>query len=241
MLALWALPNVLLILAAVGTVTHLMKDNGREQEARKRSPNPKWTQHWLFWLAVWSFATTNSTLFAITFRSRSFNDSLWDTLFVLGPLGAGVFLVAFRSIVHAKEGYYYFFDPKHSNSQILQREGGEFGPHSKRYRDLAKLIVALSGGVIAFLVNTLANAGKPTTEIVRAIRITAPIVVGFFGFAIAFLVLFMALQAYWYEEYCSCEKHDSYNRWKYAICVTLGWTGLFSFGVGVFWLAANLF
>lgn len=152
-----------------------------------------------------------------------------------------MFILAFRSIVQEKEGHFYFFDPKHNHDEALQRERGEFGPHSQRYNDLAKLIVALSGDVIAFLVNALASAGAHPTDMTEAIRASAPILVGYFGFSIALLILFMALQAYWYEEYCSTANHNSYTRWKYATCVTLGWTGLVSFGVGVLWLGASLF
>jgi hypothetical protein len=160
---------------------------------------------------------------------------------VLAPLCTLTFLLAFRSVAYRKDGYYYFFDAKHNDSQKLKSENGDFGPHSQRYNDVAKLIVALSAGVIAFLVNTLANASVQQSDIVKATRAMAPIIVGFFGFSIALLILFMALQAYWYEEYCHTDNHSSYNRWKYATCVTLGWTGMLSFAVGVIWLAANLF
>jgi hypothetical protein len=200
-----------------------------------------WTRHWLFLIALWSLITLNSTIYACAFRFLGFNNCAWNAFFVLVPLCTLAFLLAFRSVAYQKDGYYYFFDAKHNASSKLKNENGEFGPHSQRYNDIAKLLIALSAGIIAFLINTLANASGQQSEILKAMRSMAPIIVGFFGFSIALLILFMALQAYWYEEYCHSENHNSYNRWKYAICVTLGWTGLFSFGVGVIWLAANLF
>ncbi|MGA3370799.1 MAG: hypothetical protein ABSC48_03455 [Terracidiphilus sp.] len=199
-----------------------------------------WTKHWLFWFIIWSLAAIFSTIIAFVYRSNGFNKCVWNALFVFVPLSAGGFVIAFRSIVHEKEGYYHFFDPKHNVSQNLKRENGEFGPHSQRYNEVAKLILALSAGVIAFFINALANSNAQS-EVLKAIRSMAPIIIGFFGFSIALIIIFMALQAFWYEEYCHTENHNSYNRWKYAICVTLGWTGLVSFGVGVIWLAANLF
>jgi hypothetical protein len=172
---------------------------------------------------------------------KGFNHCVWNAFWILAPLGALAFTLAFRSVVHRKDGYYYFFDAKHNSSEKLQREGGDFGPHSERYSGLAKLIITLSTGSIAFLISTLANEKEPISPVMAALSSAAPIVVGFLGTSAALLVLFMSFQAVWYEEYCHHENHSTYNRWKYAICLTLGWTGLVSFGVGVFWLAANLF
>jgi hypothetical protein len=175
----------------------------------------------------------------ITFNG--FNHSVADAFWILVPLGIVVFIFAFRSVAHKKNGYYYFFDAKHCDSEKLKKENGEFGPHSQRYNDLAKLLIALSTGVIAFIVNMLVNEKGTPSATMTALSLSAPIVIGFLGSSATLLVLFMSLQAIWYEEYCNDENHATYNRWKYAICLTLGWTGLVSFGVGMFWLAANLF
>jgi small-conductance mechanosensitive channel len=238
--SVWREANGVWCIAMLGAVVFLRR---YKRNGFKRSPHgwPEWAKHWLFWLGAWSFATLNSSIFGFVCKSSAFNSRVLDAFFVLVPLSLGVFVVSFRSIVHQKEGYYYFFDARHNRSSKLQAEGGIFGPHSKRYNGLAKLVIALSAGAIAFLVNTLASNTSQRTGIIDAVRSTAPIVVGFFGFSIALLILFMAFQASWYEEYCHCEDHNSYNRWKYATCITLGWTGLVSFGVGFVWLAVNLF
>jgi hypothetical protein len=172
---------------------------------------------------------------------RGFNHSVWHALVVLAVPSAVVYALAFKSIVYKKDGYYHFFDPKHNTSAKLQAEGGEFGPHSQRYCDFAKLLIALSSGIIAFLVNTVANIKGSPSPIAAAIESTAPIVVGFFGSSIALLIFFMGLLAYWYEEYCHSWRHNTYSRWKYATIVWLGFTGVLAFVVGVVWFAGNLF
>jgi hypothetical protein len=68
-----------------------------------------------------------------------------------------------------------------------------------------------------------------------------PIVVGIFGCSIAFIVIFSALQAVWYEQYCHSPHHDSYRAWKYDLCTGLGIDGCIAFLAGFGWLAANLF
>jgi hypothetical protein len=170
-----------------------------------------------------------------------FNHSIWHATWILALPSAVIFWLAFRSIVYKKDGYYYFFDARHNCSLKLQAEGGEFGPHSQRYTDFARLLIALSSGVIAFLVNTLANEKEPPSRILIAIESTTPIVIGFFGSSIALLIFFIGLQAFWYEEYCHSENHNTYNRWKYATIVWLGFTGLLAFAVGVVWFAGFLF
>lgn len=167
---------------------------------------------------------------------QNFNLSIWHSLLVLAPLGGGVFLQAFLSI---KPGHHYFFDPKHNRG--CEIDDGEFTPHCQRYQDLSKLAIALSAGAIAFLINTLAGQKPPQTEFIIRVTQVAPIVVGFFGAAIALILLFMVLQTYWYEEYCHSPAHDSYSAWKYGLCNSLGWTGLVAFLLGFGWLAENLF
>jgi hypothetical protein len=168
---------------------------------------------------------------------EGFNGSIWHALWVLFPAGLAVYLVALLSV---KRGHHYLFDPKHNKDRRL-RDAGEFGPHSQRYQDLAKLAIALSTGAIAFLVNTLASQKPPLPDFAQRIASVAPIVVGFFGMTITFLILFMTLQTLWYEEYCHSPTHNTYKAWKYALCNSLGWSGLLSFLLGFGWLARNLF
>jgi hypothetical protein len=106
---------------------------------------------------------------------------------------------------------------------------------------LAKLLISFSVGAIALLLNTLANETPKSPIILCYIKGVSPISFGFFGSSAALLIIFMVLQAVWYEEYCSSAKHNTYNRWKYASCLSLGWTGFAAFGIGVLWFADNLF
>jgi hypothetical protein len=168
---------------------------------------------------------------------KCFNESIWHALWVLCPLGVVVFLFAFCSV---KKGHHYFFDPEHNVDSRL-RDAGEFGPHCQRYQDLSKLAIALSAGAIAFLINTLVSQKLPLSDFSQRVAEVAPIVVGFFGAAIALLILFMTLQSLWYEEYCHSPTHSTYKAWKYALCNSLGWSGLVSFLLGFGWLARNLF
>jgi hypothetical protein len=167
---------------------------------------------------------------------KCFNRSVWHSLWVLFPVGGLVFLTAFLRV---KKGHHYFFDPKHNQSCL--KDAGDFGPHSQRYQDLSKLAIALSAGAIAFLINTIVNEKPPATDFVQRIEEVAPIVVGFFGAAIALLITFMVLQTVWYEEYCHSVTHSTYKAWKYALCTSLGWSGLLAFLLGFGWLARNLF
>jgi hypothetical protein len=168
---------------------------------------------------------------------ESFNESIWHALWVLCPLGAVVFVLAFRSV---KRGYHYFFEPKHNTDERL-KDAGDFGGHCQRYQDLSKLAIALSAGAIAFLINTLVGQKSPANEFSKRLAEAAPIVVGFFGAAIALLILFMVLQAVWYERYCHSASHSTYKAWKYALCSSLGWSELVSFVMGFGWLARDLF
>lgn len=168
----------------------------------------------------------------------NFNSSLWHALWLLLPIGGLVFLVEFLSL---KKGHFYFFDPKHNVEPKLQQEGGNYEPHSKRYQDLAKLAITLSAAAIAFLVSVAGSDKTLDPTFARRIREVAPVVSGFFGSSITFLVLFMLLQALWYEEYCHSPDHSTYKRWKYAASTSLGMMGLVAFVLGFLWLAHNLF
>ena len=154
------------------------------------------------------------------------------------PLGVIVYALSFFSL---KKGHWYFFDPKHNTDQRLKDEGGDFEPHAKRYQDLAKLAITLSAGAIAFLINFLASDKADGSAFARKVQLVAPIECGFFGLSIALLVLFMVCQSYLYEAYCHSAEHDTYTRTKYALSLTLGWTGLLSFILGFGWLARNVF
>ena len=205
---------------------------------------------------MWSIATLNSTVCAFTCRTcrkDGFNGSFWDAYFVLAPVCALVFLYFFQQVSRKPSGCYYFFDSKHyfaylrnlknPNIDFLDTKdaGDSFETHAKTYSGLSKLVISFSVGAIAFLINTLADEKPNAPAILVKIKDVAPIVLGFFGSSAALIILFMVLQAVWYEEYCVSPKHDTYSRWKYATCLSLGWTGLVAFGIGVFWLARNLF
>lgn len=167
----------------------------------------------------------------------NFNNHIWNALWILGPLGGIVFYVAFNAV---KGGWHYHFDPKHNKNGLLN-DGGDFVQHCQRYQDLAKLAIALSSGAIAFLISTQTNLKPPLSAFVQAVVETTPIIVGFFGAAIGLLIGFMVLQTVWYEEYCHSPKHDSYRAWKYALCTSLGWSGLTAFVLGFGWMAVRLF
>ena len=168
---------------------------------------------------------------------NTFNGSIWHALWVLLPLGIVVYLACFFSL---KKGSHYFFDPKH-NVDPRSRDAGDYESHSKRYQDLAKLAITLSAAAIAFLISIIASDKPVAPAFSQRVQAAAPIVFGFFGSCIAFLVLFMVLQAVWYEQYCHSPDHSTYKRWKYALSTSMGWTGVLSFVLGFLWLARNLF
>jgi hypothetical protein len=167
---------------------------------------------------------------------ENFNGSIWNAPLVLLPIGAVVSLISFYKV---KPGHHYFFDPKHNCNRL--EDAGDFGPHCQRYQDLSKLAIALSAGAIAFLINTLVDEKSPTSELTQRVAKVAPIIMGYFGSAIALLIIFMLLQTLWYEEYSHSPTHSTYKAWKYALCNSLGFSGLISFLLGFGWLAVNLF
>ena len=169
-----------------------------------------------------------------------FNKSVWNALWILSPVGiAAVLYIGIFATVRRR--FFFFFDPKHNSHRALMDENGDFSSHSRRYFDIAKLVIALSSGAIAFLINTWANLKPPTTPFIQNLLGVTPIVVGFFGAAVALCIIFMVLQTVWYEEYCHAPDHSSYRAWKYAVCNVCGYTGILSFVLGFAWLAANLF
>ena len=139
------------------------------------------------------------------------------------------------------KGYYFHFDPKF-NADARLKDSGDFNSHSNRYQDVAKLPIALAAGAIAFLVNTLTSpADTHPNPYKQNLLQVAPIVVGFFGCCIAFLMLFMLSQAWFYEQYSHSATHSTYTRPKYALSMSLGFSGFISFLLAFVWLAANLF
>jgi len=167
----------------------------------------------------------------------NFNGSIWHVLWILVPLGTLVYLLIFFGL----DGEYYFFDPKHNHDLRLKDEGNDYEPHSKRYQDLAKLAITLSAAAIAFLINIVASDKPVAPKFAQRVEAVAPFVAGLFGACIALLVLFMVVQAVWYEEYCHSPDHSTYKRWKYALSTSLGYAGLLSFVLGFMWLAHYMF
>jgi hypothetical protein len=163
---------------------------------------------------------------------------MWHASWVLLPIGIVIYVSLFTRL---KKGSHYFFDPKHNVDPRLKAEGLDFEPHSKRYQDLAKLAITLSAAAIAFLISVTFSEKPMNPEFTARIRGVAPIVSGFFGAAVALLVLFMLYQALNYEAYCHSADHSTYKRWKYALSTTLGFTGLCSFVLGFVWLAQSVF
>jgi hypothetical protein len=168
-----------------------------------------------------------------------FNSSVWHSLWVLCVPGMGAFVwVVYEAV--ARKQWYYFFDPKH-NSDPRLADAGDFLPLWGRYEGLAKLAITLSAGAIAFLISTLANQHDAQGDFGRKVAAVAPIVVGYFGSAVLFLILFLLWLTYCYESYCHSAAHDTYRAWKYALTQCLGWMGFLAFVLGFAWIAANLF
>jgi hypothetical protein len=169
-----------------------------------------------------------------------FNTSIFNALYILAFPGCVAFGAVISQAQHQKQ-WHYFFDPKHNDSDSLKKEGGTFEVHWTHYQGLAKLCIALSSGALAFLINTLANQHQPLTDFNMKLTEVAPIVVGFFGSTVFFLILFQTWMAYCYEVYCHRERHDSYKAWMHGTTVSLGTMGFIAFILGFTWLGFNLF
>ena len=161
-----------------------------------------------------------------------FSGSIWHAFWILLPVA----IITYASLLLYFRGDWYFFDPKDHVDPKL-KDAGTFEPHCKRYHDLAKFAITLSGAAMAFLVSTIASDKPTQPAFQQKVRDIDPIVFGFFGCCIAFLVLFMVLQTFWYEEYCHSPDHNSYKRWKFALNNTFGWIGMVEFALGFCWLA----
>jgi len=169
-----------------------------------------------------------------------FNSSVWNAFLVLSPFGIGMYIFIFVKLRRSKQRF-HFFDAKHNLDSRLKEEGGEFADHWSHYESLAKLAITLSAGAVAYLINTIANQKPPFIPFSQKLTDVAPIVVGFFGASILFLIMFLLWMAFWYEDYCHHAEHNSYRAWKYALSVSLGLMGYISFVFGFGWLGANLF
>jgi hypothetical protein len=163
---------------------------------------------------------------------------MWHALYVLSPIAIIVYSLTFWRLGNYD---HFFFDPKHNNDPRLKAEGGDFEPHAKRYQDLSKLAITLSAAALAFLVSVTFSEKPMNPAFTTRIQAVAPIVAGFFGATIALLVAFMLNQALNYESYCHSAEHSTYKRWKYALSVSLGVTGLIAFVLGFLWLAHSVF
>jgi len=164
---------------------------------------------------------------------KGFSGSIWHALYIVLPLGLIVFFWAFFSL---EKGSAYFFDPKDGGGSL----SGDFEAHSKRYQDIAKLLITLSVASIAFVISLVTSDRQYTSPVAQRLQVVAPIVLGFFGVCVAFLITFITMQTYLYEQYCHAQNRDTYTRWKYALNVSFGWTGLLSGILGFWWLASNL-
>jgi hypothetical protein len=81
-----------------------------------------------------------------------FSGSIWNALWILLPIA----VVTFVSLFCTLGGDWYFFDPKHNIDPKL-KDAGDFEPHSKRYQDLSKFAITLSGAAMAFLLSIIAS------------------------------------------------------------------------------------
>jgi len=170
----------------------------------------------------------------------AFNSSVWHSLLVLSPFGAGMFVfVIYKACRYQR--WHHFFDAKHNDDPGLKLEGGDFSQHWTHYEALAKLVITLSAGALAFLISTIANQKLPLSQFDLRVTTVAPIVVGFFGSSIFFLISFLVWMAFWYEDYCHTTEHNTYKAWKYAVTQALGVMGYIAFVCGFGWLGVNLF
>jgi len=164
-----------------------------------------------------------------------FNGHIWTAPALLFVFAIPIYRKAFLSL---KKDVGYAFDAC-KTEYPPDDSRGTFKDHYDRYSDLAKLLVTLSGAVIAFMINLL--AGEKRNSFVNKLDPSGHVIIGFFGSAMALLVAFMGCMAYWYEEYCHDQNFNSYKRAKYAFVITSGVLGLIAFVLGIIWLSAILF
>jgi hypothetical protein len=132
-------------------------------------------------------------------------------------------------------------------------EPGGFEPHLKRYQDLARLILTLATAALAFLVNLIVNppANRASSEAGPRLLNAALQAILLLCAAIFFLLLFMTLLNFFYENFShfyylppsSPAKKAGiglYRRWKYALVLSSGYSGLLSFFAAFAYLALTL-
>lgn len=115
-------------------------------------------------------------VYALHPRKVGFNQIIWNVAWIVAPLALLIYGVVFLRL---KKGFHYFMDPK-DNTDARLADAGTFEGHLGRYCDAAKLLIALAGGVTAFLINALA-VDKPSA-FVTSLASSIPIIIGFSGF-----------------------------------------------------------
>ena len=130
---------------------------------------------------------------------------------------------------------------------------GAFEPHIKRNQELAPLVLTLATASAAFLINLIVNPPEhaPSRTAAKLLN-AAPQAILFVCATAFFLLLFMTLLNFFYENYSHFhylpETHrdkkrgiGEYRRWKYALVLSLGYSGLLAFFGAYVWLARSLF
>jgi hypothetical protein len=131
---------------------------------------------------------------------------------------------------------------------------GAFEPHIKRYQELARLVLTLATASAAFLIGLVINPPErhaPSDAAAKLLN-AAPQAILFLCATAFFLLLFMTLLNFFYENYSHFhylpETHTEkkrgtgeYRRWKYALVLSLGYSGLLGFFSAYAWLAHSLF
>lgn len=245
-LILWVACAVVISLS----LAHCRRRGGLLKKAQDKQKYWLKRTFWV-WLGYWVLGTSLVIAIGLGAMRDHFNSRLSDSGLVLLPVIGIAYLIAMRVVRSATFDGWYFFDSRDYFTYLRNQNSGEFldpkdigdtfEAHSQRYTGLAKLTISFAAGAIAFIINTLVNAKADSPEVMKGLRTTAPIAVGFFGFSVSLLIIFMVVQALWYEEYRCSPQRNTYKYWKYAVCLSTGWTGLIAFGTGVFWLGVNLF
>jgi hypothetical protein len=131
---------------------------------------------------------------------------------------------------------------------------GAFEPHIKRYQELARLVLTLATASAAFLINLIVNPPEKHLPSDTAAKLLneAPQAILFLCATAFFLLLFMTLLNFFYENYSHFhylpETHPDkkrrigeYRRWKYALVLSLGYSGFLAFFAAYACLARSLF
>jgi hypothetical protein len=131
---------------------------------------------------------------------------------------------------------------------------GAFEPHIKRYQELARLVLTLATASAAFLINLIVNPPEKHAPSDTAAKLlnAAPQAILFLCAAVFFLLLFMTALNFFYENYSHfhylpathADKQrgtGEYRRWKYALVLSFGYSGLLAFFFAYAWLARSLF